>query len=206
MIMGVRFGAVLLAAVGMALVVAPEPGAAVTLAPVTYAPAVAPQPAAPMTVRPEWTPILLVVDSKVPAGWRISQAADAWEAATGCDLFTFTPDGRPHLTYTVTEVPGLTYDGHAGGALSVWPWVDGDHWVHLNPDWVDVPGIVAHELGHTLGLEHSQEHNEVMSQDPDADRSVIRLGEATEARERQVDRCGDATFAHVHAEPVRRTS
>lgn len=162
LIMGVRVGAVLLAAVGVALVVAPDRGSAVTTAPVTYAPAVSPQQAAPpMVAHPEWAPILLIVDPIDDATWQVTRAANEWNTATGCRLFITRGDG--HSTYdtaTVHESRALYGGKPMHGVTTIGGPVAQ---VELNPQFGVDWRVSLHELGHVVGLPHDDDPAGIMN-------------------------------------------
>lgn len=148
----------------------------------TTAPKVMPQPELDTTR----TPILILVEQGVTAQWGVEEAAQAWNDAIGCEVFITTPDRDAHVIFRVEEVPGLELDGTVVGG-----YVARDaRVVRLNPDWLDHPGVAAHELGHVLGLEHYDVMEGMMAGYANADRSHFADWEIGDAQAAQMDRCG----------------
>lgn len=131
-------------------------------------------------------PILLVVDTATDPGWNVAQAAQDWNDATNCQLFTLVDDGRLHEMVYVSQEDDLMYEGafEVGGMYAT----DTRH-VYLNPEWMSVEGVAAHELGHVAGLDHHHDQLGVMSDAADPIRTGPSSVEAALARSMQADRC-----------------
>lgn len=148
----------------------------------TTAPKVLPQPELDTTR----TPILILVEQGVTAQWGVEEAAQAWNDAIGCEVFITTPDRDAHVIFRVEEVPDLKLgETEVGGYAALDAGV-----VRLNPDWLEVPGVAAHELGHLLGLGHYDVREGMMAGYANADRSHFSDREIGDAQAAQMDRCG----------------
>lgn len=158
-----------------------------------------PLPPAPVVIEeasqdidPESAPILLQIDPDVSAEWRIEAAAELWEQATGCDLFTFEPTHEGQLTYRIMEEANLeTADGAGAAGLAMMPDSGADSlWIKLDPEWKDWNVVAVHELGHALGIYHTGEAEDIMSGlAPTHDRTDLSEYEVVLARELNAKRC-----------------
>lgn len=146
-----------------------------------------PQPADPFTV-----PIRLVIEDGVSEEWGVWEAVRIWEDATGCDLFT--EDHIPgQLVYTVKEEWDLKdSNGNDVAGLAQLPY-DGTthHWIKLDPQWKDWQTVTLHELGHALGIRHTERAGDVMSGlAPTEDLMVLSEAEVGLAKLINEGRCG----------------
>lgn len=105
------------------------------------------------------SPYLYTVDPAWPEAWRrpLYAAVQTWERVTGRD-FVETDKGTVYITIADTEeMFGQYTQGARWGA-----------WIYLNEDLK--PGkwlrkIITHELGHSLGANHTPDESSIMNDD-----------------------------------------
>ena len=106
-------------------------------------------------------------------------AADVWESRTGLDLFIEVSEANsPHVTVTEMSAGCVIEGAHRLGATDK-DWTGDDNsmrgTVQLCVEDLDsapshfVVGIVAHEFGHLLRLEHESDQSNVMRANVDGD-------------------------------------
>jgi hypothetical protein len=134
------------------------------------------------------TPILLLAGPELDPRWDVASAAHAWNVALGCEVFQTYPDNDWHETWRVVEAEDLIApEGYETPGLAD----PASMTVSLNPEYVSVPGVAIHEVGHLVyGMGHHDSRTGVMSGHFSADRSAITQAEADQARSLQSTRCG----------------